>query len=394
MTIAKDTYRLDGGAGAGKRALIIGLVALAITGVGFLVDRQRFFHAYLTAYMFWLTIALGALFLVMLHYLVNARWSIVIRRLVESIMTVLPAMAILFLPILGGMHDLYHWTHTEAVAGDELLTAKAPYLNAAFFIARAAAYFAIWFVLARTLYRNSIAEDTRYDEARRAKTRKVAAGGMLLFAFTTTFAAFDWLMSLDPHWYSTIFGVYVFAGAALSIVCFVTILLAYLRRQGVLANVVGVEHYNDLGKLTFAFTIFWAYMAFSQYFIIWYANIPEETIWYQHRWAGSWKFVSLLLVIGHFVVPFILLLPKTIKRNLGFLVGMSLWLLLMQWVDLFWLVMPSISPDGAALSWIDPVAMVGIGGVFLWLFWRKFASASIIPVGDPRLDASIESLSL
>lgn len=388
------TFRLRDATSAGRRALLVGVIGLVLCAVGYFVDPRRFFHSYLTAYMFWVTVGLGGLFLVMLHYLVNARWSIVIRRLLESIMVCLPAMAILFLPVVAGMHELYHWSHAEAVAQDHLLQAKAPYLNTVFFLVRALVYFAVWYLLARSLYKASLAEDDSYNEERRARTRRVAAGGMLLFAFTTTFAAFDWLMSLDAHWYSTIYGAYVFAGTVTAVISFTTLVALYLRKQGILADVITLEHYNDLGKLAFAFTIFWAYMAFSQYFIIWYANIPEETIWYQHRWAGSWKIVSLSLVIGHFVLPFILLMPKLMKRRLGFLAGISLWLLLMQWVDLYWLVMPNATPEGAIVSWIDLVAMAGVGGVFVWMFWRRLVSQPLIPVGDPRLEGSVRSLSL
>jgi hypothetical protein len=394
MTLDASTYTLRNGGEFGKRSLWIGAGGLALSAVGFAVNPERFFHSYLVAYMLWVAVGLGALFLVMLHYLVNARWSIVIRRLLESVMATLPAMAILFLPIVLGLHQLYPWSDASAVAKDALLAKKASYLNSTFFLVRALVYFGIWYLLSRSLYRASIAEDTAYDEARRARTRRVAAGGMLLFAFTSTFAAFDWLMSLDPHWYSTIYGAYVFAGAVLSILSFTMLVALHLHRKGILVDVIGVEHYNDLGKLSFAFVIFWAYMAFSQYLIIWYGNIPEETIWYAHRWVGSWKFVSLFLVIGRFALPFVLLMPKTIKRNLRFLGVISIWMLLMQWVDLYWLVVPEQSPEGAGLSWIDPVTMAGVGGIFVWLFWRRFASAPLIPIGDPRLEGSLQSLSM
>ncbi len=394
MTVDASQFTLRNGEGFGKRSLWIGVGGLALSAIGIAVDPARFFHSYLVAYMFWTTVGLGALFLVMLHYLVNARWSIVIRRLLEAVMATLPAMAILFIPIAAGIHQLYPWSDASAVARDALLTQKASYLNSVFFLVRASVYFAIWYLLSRSLYRASVAEDNAYDEARRARTRRVAAGGMLLFALTSTFAAFDWLMSLDPHWYSTIYGAYVFAGAVLSILSFAMLVALHLRRKGILADVIGVEHYNDLGKLAFAFTIFWAYMAFSQYFVIWYGNIPEETLWYAHRWVGSWKIASLLLVVGRFALPFLFLMPKTIKRNLPFLAVISVWMLLMQWLDMYWLVMPGQSPEGAGLSWMEPVTMAGVGGIFVWLFWRRLASAPLIPVGDPRLEGSLRSLSM
>jgi hypothetical protein len=393
MAMDANTYRLPGGNRAATVALIVGAIGVVASVIAYFADGPRFFHSYLTAYVFWVSIGLGSLFFTMLHYLVGAQWSITLRRLVECIMISLPVMAVLFIPIALGLHDLYHWSHADAVAGDHLLQGKSPYLNVPFFIIRTVLYFAIWFILAFFLYRASIAEDSGYDEARRARLRRLSAGGMILFAFTTTFAAFDWLMSLDAHWYSTIFGAYYFAGCVIGALCFVTLVAIYLRKQGLLGDVITVEHYNDLGKLTFAFMIFWAYMAFSQYFLIWYGNIPEETIWFAHRWEGSWKAVSLALVFGHFVIPFILLMPKMVKRKLGFMAAISVWLLLAHWLDMFWLVLPSHSHHGAAFSWIDIATMLGIGGIFVGLFWHRLGAHALIPVGDPKLEASLHSLS-
>jgi hypothetical protein len=374
-------------------ALAIGVIALASSVTGFANAAPRFYHAYLTAYIFWLTVGLGSLFLVMLHHLVAARWSIVLRRLIESLTMGFPLMAILFIPILFGMHDLYQWSQADAVAANHLLQHKQPFLNATFFTIRAVLYFAIWFILSFSLYRMSVAEDSGYDERRRLRMRRLSAGGMILFAFTSTFAAFDWLMSLDALWYSTIFGAYVFAGAVVAALCVILLLFLALRRKGILTDVVRTEHYNDLGKLIFAFMIFWAYMAFSQYFLIWYGNIPEETIWFAHRWVGSWKTVSLMLVYGHFVIPFMLLLPKTWKRNYTFLAAIAVWMLVAHWIDIFWLVLPSFHHEGAHLSWMDLTLTAGLGCLFIGVFWRIFTSKPMIPVGDPKLMGSIETIS-
>lgn len=389
MTADDQRYRIPPGRIPGRLPLIIGVVALLVSVLGYLDDSPRFYHAYLTAFAFWVTISLGALFFVMLQHLTAARWSVVVRRLVESIMMSLPVLAVFFIPIAFGLNDLYAWSRPEVVAGDLLLTHKAPYLNTAFFLLRALLYFAVWFFLASFLYRNSLADDSGYDEARRIRVRRLSAGGMILFAFTTTFAAFDWLMSLDAHWYSTIFGVYVFAGGVVGGLCVTTLAALHLRRRGILADVITVEHYDDLGKLTFAFLVFWGYMAFSQYFLIWYANIPEETIWFAHRWVGSWKAVSLALVFGNFGIPFLVLMPKAAKRSLPFMAVMSVWLLAAHWVDMYWLILPSLNHHGAHFSWLDPVLTVGIGGVLIGLFWRRFAAHPIVPIGDPQLEASI-----
>jgi len=393
MPVDTMTYTLTDKKRYGIRALMVGGLGIAGCFGAYAADATQFLHSYLTAYLFWVSIGLGALFFVMLHHLVNAQWSIALRRLVEALMVSLPVMAIFFIPIGLGLHDLYHWSHADAVAADHLLQSKAPYLQTTFFIIRAILYFAIWSGLAFGLHRMSLAEDHGYDEARQMRVRRICAGGMILFAFTTTFAAFDWIMSLDAHWYSTIFGAYYFAGCVVGALSVIILLALSLNKKGVLADVYTVEHYNDLGKLLFAFMIFWAYMAFSQYFLIWYGNIPEETIWFQHRWVGSWKIVSLALVFGNFVIPFILLMPKMIKRKYGFLAFMAIWMLVFHWIDLFWLVLPGHSPNGAHISWMDLVTMAGIGGIFLGFFWRRFAANPIVPVGDPRLDKSIQSLS-
>jgi hypothetical protein len=195
-------------------------------------------------------------------------------------------------------------------------------------------------------------------------------------------------MSQDPHWYSTIFGVYIFAGGLVSIMAFLTVISLNLRRRAILAESITEEHYHDLGKLMFAFMVFWAYVAFSQYFLIWYANIPEETVWFHHRYQGSWKYVTLLIAFGYFVIPFILLISRGTKRNLKFMRVMAIWLLFMHWVDLYWIVMPNFSKQSAMISWMDISAMVGIGGIFMWLFWRKFFAGALVPVNDPRLNSS------
>jgi hypothetical protein len=326
----------------------------------------------------------------MLHHLVGAKWSIVIRRLTEALALGFPLMAILFLPILLGLPYLYEWSHKDVVAGDQILAGKAPYLNVTFFVVRAIIYFAVWIFLARRLHKISVAQDNGFKEEQVRQFRSTSAYGMILYAMTVTFAAFDWVMSLNAHWYSTIYGVYIYSGSVVAIISVIIVLLLYLRRQGILAESITVEHYHDLGKLLFAFVVFWAYIAFSQYLLIWYANIPEETIWYRNRWIGSWKAVSLIIVFGHFAVPFFILITRAAKRNLKFLGIMAGWLLVMHWVDLYWLVFPTLHKEGAVLSWIDLATMVGIGGLFIWFIWRALAARPLLPVGDPHLRQSME----
>ena len=393
MKFDSQTYRITEPGKLGTIALVVGVAGLVLSLVGYFVDADQFFHSYLTAFVFWITIGLGGLFFSMLHHLVSARWSVVIRRFVECLAVTVPVMAIFFIPIIFGMHNLYHWTHADAVASDQLLQAKTGYLNTPFFVIRAAIYFIIWFVTARIICKTSLKQDSSHDEGITKRMRIISAPGTILFALTITFASFDWVMSLDAHWYSTIFGVYIFAGSLLAMLSLITFVILRLQSNGILVGSITGEHYHDLGKLIFAFTIFWGYMAFSQYFLIWYGNIPEETVWFLHRWTGSWKTFSLILVFGHFVIPFFALFPQTPKRNPTFLKLITIWILIMHWIDLHWLVMPGLHHHGVHLSWMDLTTMMGIGGIVLWLFWRRLTSHPIVPVGDPNLEKSMKFIS-
>lgn len=390
MKFDSQTYRISGAGNIGQRLLLAGIVGLALSGVGLFLDSRQFFHSYLVAFSFWVSVGLGALFFTMLHHLVSASWSVVLRRIFENVMIALPLLFVFFIPIALGMGNLYEWTHADRVAADHILHGKANFLNSGFFLARTLVYFAIWSIVAFLAYKLSLRQDQAHSETLTAKMKKVSAPGMILLAVTLTFAAWDWLMSLDAHWFSTIFGAYYFAGSATSALAVVTLIAIYLRGRRVLDKQITFEHYHDLAKLLFSFTVFWAYMAFSQYFLIWYANIPEETIWYQHRWIGSWKTISLLLVIGHFAVPFLVLISRGAKRSTRVLAFSGLWLLFMHWIDLYWLVMPNLHPQGFQLSWMDPTTFVGIGGVFLALVWKRLCAQPLVPINDPKLAASIE----
>jgi hypothetical protein len=389
METQNQAYKISGITFFQKPALIIGIAGIIASVAGYFIDHSQFFFSYLTAYAFWMTMTLGALFFTLLHHLTGADWSVVLRRILETVMMTLPVMAILFIPILFGLHDLYHWSHEDAVAADPILLKKSAYLNPVFFTIRVVLYFSIWILLARGLYKTSLAQDEDYRLEQTVKMRKISAPGMVLFALSITFASFDWLMSLDAHWYSTIFGVYIFGGSLLAILSFMVIFGNLLKKKNMLADTITVEHYHDLGKFLFAFIIFWGYIGFSQYFLIWYANIPEETIWYLHRWEGSWKIITMVLVFGHFVIPFMALLPRFVKRNMGSLTFFAVWILIMHWIDIFWLVMPSLHHHGFHFSWMDLTATLGIGGIFFWYFLQKYYKHALVPVNDPRLDVSI-----
>jgi hypothetical protein len=393
MQFDKQTFRFIDDGGFGKNALMVGVIGLALSMIGYFTNSHQFFYSYLTSFAFWFTIAMGGLFFVMLHHLTNATWSVVLRRIAENLMSNISLMAILFIPVFFGLKDLYHWSHPELVAADPLLLKKSPYLNVPFFIIRAAIYFGIWLLLSRLLYKTSIDQDKAHSETQIKRFRKISAPGMILFAFTISFAAFDWFMSLDAHWYSTIFGVYIFSGGLLNGLAFITIVTLYLKSKGPFSDIITSEHFHDLGKLLFAFTIFWAYICFSQYFLIWYANIPEETVWFSARWKGAWKFFSLAIIFGHFVIPFFALITRAAKRNLKVMTSIVILLFIVHWIDLYWIVMPNLLTDGAKISWMDLTTMLGIGGIFMWNYLRLSKKAALTPTNDPRFKASIEIFS-
>lgn len=390
MNFENETYRISGTAGVKTRSLAIGILGLIITGIGYFIQTEQFFFSYLTAYLFWVSIALGAFFLVLLFHLTGTMWGVVLRRILETFMKILPWMALLFIPILLGSHQLYHWTHADAVAHDAILAKKAGYLNLPFFTIRTVVYFVIWYLIARVLYKTSLEMDTDPTPERLKKLKKVSAPGMILFALTTTFASFDWIMSLYPHWYSTIFGLYFFSGGLVAALVLTIYFGIYLRKRNVLNEVVTIEHYHDLAKFVFGFIIFWAYMGFSQYLLIWYANIPEETIFYLNRWTGSWPVITMTIVLGHFLVPFVGLLPRRAKRNLTYLTFLSLFVLLMHYIDLFWLVMPTLHTETVVFSIFDLTALAGVGGIFWWAFWFYFDKHPLTPYGDPKFHESVK----
>jgi hypothetical protein len=370
----------------GAAAAVLGGLICAALGAG---NPRQFFFSWLVAFLFFLSLTLGGLFFVLIQYAAQGGWGIVLRRIGETVFATVPVMAVLFLPILFGLHDLYEWSHDEAVAGDALLRWKAPYLNVPFFMIRALLYFAIWSFIALVYYRGSRGQDATGDLAVSARLRKFAGPGIIVLALTQTFAAIDWIMSLTPHWYSTMFGVYFFAGSFVGFIALLSLLAVAMRGAGLLDTAISVEHLHDVGKLLFGFTAFWAYIGFSQFFLMWYANLPEETVWYKARLDGSWLAISLFLMVGHFVAPFFYLMGRDVKRKGATLAFGAAWLLTMHFVDLYWQVMPTLHPEGFSPSLLDVAALVAVGGVFVasasWLMRRH----ALVPLRDPRLAESL-----
>jgi hypothetical protein len=381
---------------AARGTLICGAVALvgllATVAVGLTVDHgaERFFRSYLVNFMFFLSLGLGALFFVLVSHLVRAGWGVVVRRLAEAMAATLAPMALLGGVLLFGLHELYEWTHAEVVAHDTLLQHKSPYLNTPFFVGRLIFYFVIWNLIAWYFRGRSLRQDRTRDPGLTVEMERVAAPAMIFYAMTVTFAAFDLMMSLYPHWYSTIYGVYFFAGTVLSFFSLVPLMVFVLQRRGKLTEVVGIAHYHDMGKLMFAFVVFWAYIAFSQFMLFWMGNLPEETIWYEVRQGGGWASVSLLLLLGHFVVPFFWLLSRHFKIRPRLLIVAAVWLLIVHWVDLYYLVMPETNPAGPPLQLLDLTCFLFVGGVVGAAACTLLGRGHLIPVGDPRLQESLE----
>jgi len=369
----------------------LGVVGIAATLIGTRSDPTQAFGSYLFAYLLFLVLALGSLFFVVLHHITGARWGVAVRRIAEASMSTLPLFALLFVPLVFGMTHVFEWMSPE-MAHDEAIQAKAGYLNPTFFGIRAVIYFAVWSGLAVYFSRMSAKQDQGNGPAILAKMKTMSAPAIALYGLTFTFAAFDWVMSLSPHWFSTIFGVYVFAGGIQGALALIIVVTMLLQRGGMLRGVVTTEHYHDLGKLLFGFTVFFAYIGFSQYFLIWYANIPEETFWYTARWEHGWAPVSLGMIFFGFALPFAWLLTRHAKRNLGPLLVGALIVLVGRVFDAYWLVMPSLDHHhhGPHVSWFTLTAVLGIGGMFVGLLALRLSKHPLIPVGDPHLRSSLD----
>jgi hypothetical protein len=364
----------------GRRSLGIGMAALVACGIAAFIDSRSFFRSYLIAYVFWVSLALGSLGVVMLHNLVGGRWGAIIRRFLESGMRTLPLMALLVVPILVGIPFLYEWSHQEAIARDAVLRHKEAYLNPTFFISRTVLYFAIWIGISLLLARRSSVGPAS------ATLKGISAVGIIVFAFSVTFAGVDWIMSLEPHWFSTIYGAIFLVGQALQTLAFCTALLVFFAERPPFAGRVEPSWYHDLGNLLLAFTCLWAYTSFSQFLIIWSGNIPEETPWYLRRTAGGWQFVSVLLMVFHFAVPFAILLSRRVKRHGPSLARVCVAIIIMRFVDLVYWIEPATPRGVFPLGSINLVAVAGVGGVWLWMFLWQLKRGPLAYMEDPRLE--------
>jgi hypothetical protein len=373
-----------------QRALIAGAVFTVIFAVGFFLNRDQFFYSYLFAFSFWAGISIGALALLMLQHLTGGGWGLVIRRVLEAATRTLPLVLILFVPIVLGAHRIYKWTDAHEVAEHPVLKEKSKYLNLPFFTVRALIYFAIWLALAYFLNRWSLLQDRTADRKYTKNMRVLSGPGMVLFVFTVSFASIDWFMSLDWEWSSTIYGFIFVAAWSLSALAFTIAVMAALSKHEPMNNVVAQLHFHDLGKLLLALVMLWSYFAFSQFLIIWSGNLPEEIRWYLPRIHGVWGAIALAVIVLHFAFPFLFLLSRSLKRHAGKLVIVALLILLMRLVDLFWMIEPNFTKGEFHFNWMDLVAPVAMGGLWLGIFARALSQRALIPINDPLYETVLE----
>lgn len=367
-----------------------GAAGIIVSAVGYFVNADQFFFSYLTSFTFFVGLSLASLLLVMIHHITKSSWGTVIRRIPETFASDLWIWAIFFIPVILGIHNLFHWSHPELLdpaspAYDEIIAGKQGYLNTTFFIIRQVIYFAVWGYIGRKLYKASVELDKTGDWGITTLMRKISAPSIPIFAFTTAFASFDWLMSTDPHWFSTMFGVYFFAMNFQALFPLLILLVLAFQKYDILKNTISQVHIFDLGAWFFAFTIFYAYIAFSQYILIYYANMPEETLWFYYRMQGGYQYILLGTLLLRFALPFIVLLNRASKKNTSVLIFTSVTVLVMHYLELYMIIMPALN-EGFSFSWLDLTTLIGIGGIFLGLFFKRFGQESMVPLNDPKME--------
>jgi hypothetical protein len=376
-------------AGVQRRCFVAGAAGAVLSIVGAALNLDQFLQSYLMAFLFCLGVTLGCLALGMMHQLSGGAWGVVLRRPIGAAARVLPLLTVLFLPILLGVHRLYIWSHADVVAADEVLRHKELYLNVPFWIVRAGVYFAVWNALSFVLNRWSLQQDQTADPALARRMQMVSAGGLVAYGITITFASFDWVMSLEPHWYSTIFGVIILGGQGLSALAFLIVTIVWLSRRPPLDRIIATSHFHDVANLMLAFVMLWAYFSFSQYLIIWAGNLPAEISWYQHRLQTGWRALGVGLMLFHFAVPFVLLLSRVVKRTPEILIQVAAGMLIVRLADLFWLTAPEFHEHGLDISWMDVVLPMTLFALWLGAFVWQLRGRPILPLHDPQFDEAL-----
>ncbi len=368
-----------------RLALLLGVAALGISALGAAMSPVQFFRSYLYAYLFWFGLVMGCFAILMIYHITGGAWGAVIRRSLESAIRTMPFLALLFVPVALGVHSLYEWANPEHVAQDVLLQHKSAYLNVPFFLGRAVFYFIVWNLFVTALSRWSLRQDETKDEKPLLRLETLSRGGLVAVGLTFSFAAIDWAMSLEPHWFSTLYAILVLGGCLMSAMAFMILIAAVLSLRGPLEQVIQRGQFHDLGKLLLAWVMLWAYFSFSQLLIMWSGNLPEEIPWYLKRMAGGWEYVGIILVLCHFVLPFVLLLSSDIKRNAKLLAPLAAFILCVRSIEVFWLITPAFSPERISVHWMDLTALFGVGGVWIWAFVGQLKTRPLIAVNDPSL---------
>ncbi|MBF0491527.1 MAG: hypothetical protein HQM15_01955 [Deltaproteobacteria bacterium] len=369
------------------------LILLGAVSFGFAVyehEEKRAWVNFLLNYVFWFSIGLSGVFFAALQHLTGSYWSVTVRRVAESFSAFLPcAFVLFFIFLLFGMSSLYEWLDPKAVQADKLLLMKSAYLNKNFFIVRHLALYTVIFLMGGWMIKNSIRQDQSGDLRLTRINVKIAAPFMLFFGWLFTFAIFDLVMSLQPHWFSTIFGIYCWAGLFYSGLGMLALWVVNLRKNGYLGDYVSEDHLHDIGKLMFTFMVFWAYIAFSQFVLIWYANMPEETVFFLNRARNHWKCLSYILIFFKFVLPFFILVSRPSKRNPKRMGIMGAWFVLAQYLDMYWLIFPVFYPENPVFGWIEIGIFAGFAGLFFKVVGVKLGQNSAVAVKDPRLELAL-----
>jgi hypothetical protein len=378
-------------------ALGAGGIGTVLWLVGLFMDSHQALRSWLLGFIFWGGIGIGGLGVLLLQYLTGGAWGVVIRRIAEAASRTLPIIFILFLPIMLGVTNLYEWTH---IPEDHAVAWRYPYLTVQWFIIRAVLYFILWGVMVYLLNKWSLQQDkaTNFEDSLKLTSDASAFSGptMVFYVLVVSFAAIDWMMTLDPHWFSTIWGLLFAAGWALSFFCFAVVIFALLADKPPMNRILGKRHFHDIGKLMLALVMVWAYFNFSQFLIIWSGNLPEETLWYLARMKGGWGVIGILLIVFHFAFPFLVLLSRDVKRNAKWLAIMAAFILALRLLDMFYLIGPSPMVGGHEksmafhVSWMDFVAPIAVGGIWLWYFFGQLKKYPLVPINDPYLDNAIK----
>jgi hypothetical protein len=386
--LVAEKFPVDRADALARRGFTVAALGVVLGGIAYTQSHEQFAFSWLFGFAVVFTLVAGAAFWNILHHATDSEWSVLIRRQVENIASIFPLLIVGFLPLLLLCAPiLWKWWNVPHGV-DALLDNKEAFLNKPFFIVRAVLYFCLLGLIVWTLRRHSCAQDSDGAASHSLAMRKAAIAGLPIFAVSLTFAAVDWLMGLDYHWFSTMWGVYIFAGAAGSSMSLIVLVISWLRKNGYL-RAVNEEHYHTMGKFMLAFTVFWAYIGYSQYMLIWYANMPEETIYFKIRNTEGWHILSSLLVAGRFFLPFPVLLFQATKKNVKLICGVAVWIILMQVLDLYVVVLPVLHQTGPSFSLFDVSGLLAVGGLAFGLYFKNLGSAPVFPLRDPRLEGSV-----